>query len=238
MVGATDIGRRRKSNQDSIYFDEVQGLAAIADGIGGRKGGDIASNLAVESVREIFLNSDQIRHEEVPNFMISIVDQVNQNIIEFGKRSPEFEGMGTTLECLMFVGDRLYISHVGDSRTYLFQDDHFFQITIDHNIKNFLERGWLQDLPKEQMIKESALVRAIGLANRCEADIYEMKLVPGQMFLACTDGLTAMLDDKSILKILSQGRDSLAELPRRLITAANEAGGKDNITVLVAKVGE
>lgn len=236
MIGATNVGRRRKTNQDSLYYDEPAGFGLVADGIGGRNGGEIASSMAVNGLRKAFLTSDRIRHEEINPFLISAVDRINQEIVERGRREQEINGMGTTLNCLMFVGDRLHLAHVGDSRTYLYYKKHLFQLTLDHSVANFLERGWIPKSAIQAGAKEGALVRAVGLAERCEMDLYEMPLKPGQLFLTCSDGLSSMVEDRKIAQILGENLDQFEQLPQILIDQANAAGGKDNITVLVSHV--
>jgi len=236
MIGATDVGRRRKNNQDSLYYDELAHFGIVADGIGGRNGGEIASSMAVNGLRKAFLNSERIRHEEINPFLIGSIDKMNAEILERGHREPEVLGMGTTLNCLMFVGDRLHLAHVGDSRTYLYYKKHLFQLTLDHSVGNFLERGWLPRSAVQPGAKEGALVRAMGLAERCEVDIYEMELKPGQLFLTCSDGLTGMVEDRKIAQLIAENLDQFEKLPRVLIDEANAGGGKDNITVLLSHV--
>jgi protein phosphatase len=236
MVGATDVGRRRKSNQDSLYYDEPAGFGIVADGIGGRNGGEIASSMAVNGLRRCFMNTESIRYEEINPFLISSVDKMNLEILERGRREEEIAGMGTTMNCLMFVGEKLHLALVGDSRTYLYYKKHIFQLTLDHSVGNFLERGWLPKSAVQPGAKEGALVRAMGLAERCEVDIYEMKLKPGQLFLTCSDGLSGMLEDRKIAQIITENLDQFDKLPKVLIDAANAAGGKDNITVLLSLV--
>ena len=236
MIGATDVGRRRKSNQDSLYYDELSNFGIVADGIGGRKGGEIASSLAVNGLRKAFMNSDRIRHEEVGPFLTSAVDKMNSEILERGRKEQEILGMGTTLNCLMFVGEKLHIAHVGDSRTYLYYKKHLFQLTLDHSVGNFLERGWLPKSAVQPGAKEGALVRALGLGERIDVDIYEIALKPGQLFLTCSDGLTGMVEDRRIAQIITENLDQFESLPKLLIDAANAAGGRDNITVLLSHV--
>ncbi len=236
MAGSTDIGRVRKMNQDSLFFDEVQGLAIVADGIGGRKGGEIASRMAVEGLRQAFLESDVIRHEEIKPFLSSSLDQINQKIIERGNEEVERSGMGTTLNGLMFVGDRLHIAHVGDSRTYLFHKGHLWQLTIDHSVKVFVERGWIPKNQVQQGMRDSAIVRSLGLTPRCEVDLYEVPLKAGEIFLTCSDGLTGMVDDRKIAGIIRAHEDNIEKLPGLLIAEANRNGGRDNITVVVSRV--
>ncbi len=236
MIGATDVGRRRKSNQDSLYYDELSNFGIVADGIGGRKGGEIASSIAVNGLRKAFMNSDRIRHEEVGPFLTSAVDKMNSEILERGRKEQEILGMGTTLNCLMFVGEKLHIAHVGDSRTYLYYKKHLFQLTLDHSVGNFLERGWLPKSAVQPGAKEGALVRALGLGERIDVDIYEIALKPGQLFLTCSDGLTGMVEDRRIAQIITENLDQFESLPKLLIDAANAAGGRDNITVLLSHV--
>jgi protein phosphatase len=236
MVGATDVGRRRKTNQDSLYYDEPAGFGIVADGIGGRSGGEIASSMVVNGLRKAFLTSDRIRHEEVAPFLVNAIDKQNLEILERGRREAEINGMGTTLNCLMFVGDRLHIAHVGDSRTYLFYKKHLWQLTFDHSVGNFLERGWIPKSALQPGAKEGALVKAIGLADRCEVDLYDLKVKPGELFITCSDGLSGMIDDHTIAQLIADNFDNFDKLPRILIDAANEGGGKDNITVLCSLV--
>ncbi len=236
MVGATDVGRRRKSNQDSLYYDEPAGFGLVADGIGGRNGGEIASSMAVNGLRKAFMNSDRIRHEEINPFLTTSIDKMNLEILERGRREAEVAGMGTTLNCLMFVGDKLHLAHVGDSRTYLFYKKHLFQMTLDHNVGNFLERGWLPKTAVQSGAKDGALVRAMGLSERVDVDIYEIPLKAGQVFLTCSDGLSGMIEDRKAAQLISENLDQFEKLPKLLIDAANAAGGKDNITVLLSHV--
>lgn len=236
MAGATDIGRRRKGNQDSIYFDEAHGLGLVADGIGGRKGGEIASSIAVNSMKRAFQAADAIRHGEVNSFLISAIDQLNEDILARGQAEPEISGMGTTLNCLAFVGDRLHLAHIGDSRTYLFQEGNIFQLTIDHNVGTFAERGWLKPHQVIPGARDEALVKGLGLGPSCEVDIYEIQLRPGQIFITCSDGLSGMVSDQDIATIVRKNQTRIDALPGLLIAAANDAGGRDNITVLLSEV--
>jgi len=236
MAGATDIGRKRKANQDSIYFDEAHGLGVVADGIGGRKGGEVASSIAVASMKKAFQSAESIRHGEVNSFLISAIDQLNDDILARGQSEPEIAGMGTTLNCLAFVGDRLHLAHIGDSRTYLYQDGNIFQLTIDHNVGTFAERGWLRPHQIIPGARDEALVKGLGLGPNCEVDIYEFDIQPGQIFVTCSDGLSGMISDQEIASIVKKSQPKIDDLPGQLIAAANAAGGRDNITVLLCEV--
>ncbi len=236
MSGCSDVGRKRKNNQDSMYFDSVQGLVVVADGIGGKKGGEIASRIAVEGIRSDFLKTDCIRHEEIPVFLTNAVDRVNKDILHYTDQHPDKKGMGTTLNCLMFVSDTLYLAHLGDSRTYLFYKDNLWQLTLDHNVQTFLKRGWLNRDSVGNNPKESALVRSLGIPGGVEPDIYQLKIRPDEIFITCSDGLYGMVPDEAILSIVSKYSANISGLAKILVAEANKNGGQDNVTVVVSKV--
>lgn len=236
MTGATDTGRRRKANQDSIFFDEPGGIAIVADGIGGRSGGEIASSLAVNSLRKAFVGSDRIHFDEIPSFLASSIQSVNREIYEKSQSEPGLKGMGTTLNCIVFSGSRAFIAHIGDSRTYIYQKGNLFQLTLDHNVENFLARGMITPQLLQPGAKPEALVRALGLSMRCDPEIYEIDFKPGQIFLTCSDGLSSMVSDKEICKIILENESFFDDLPRTLINKANQKGGRDNITVLMTRI--
>jgi protein phosphatase len=236
MAGATDVGRRRKANQDSLFYDAGQGIGIVADGIGGRSGGEVASSMAVNGLRKAFLDVDMIRHEEIHPFLTSTIDKINQGIIDKGAQDSSLYGMGTTLNCLMFVGDKLHLAHIGDSRTYLYSQRHLWQLTLDHNVRTFLARGWLSSNSVVPGSGESALVRALGLFERCDVDIYEKTVNKDEIYVTSSDGLFDMIKDSDIAKIISQNIDDFENLPRKLIEEANRKGGRDNITVLLSKM--
>lgn len=236
VFGDTHVGRVRKKNQDSLYCSAEQGLVVVADGIGGRRGGEVASSIAVKGMKHAFLSCESLRHEEVAPFLKKSVDKVNLQIVNKGRSSPNLEGMATTLNCLLFVGEKAYICHMGDSRTYLYYRGNMWQLTFDHNIENYVERGWLPDETLMTSSKPGALVRALGLSEECEVDVYEILLKPGSLLLTCSDGLTGMVSDSDILKIIKANEHRINELPKILIDAANRNGGQDNITVAVSAI--
>ncbi len=236
MIGATDLGKKRRQNQDSLYYDAPQGLGIVADGIGGRKGGEIASSMIVEGLKRAFLDSDQIRHEEINSFLLSTIDKLNRTIISKGREAGDVEGMGTTLNCLLFAGEKVHVAHVGDSRTYLFYKKHFWQLTIDHNIRNFIDRGWLPRNAVTPGVRDQALVRSIGLSENLEIDILDVDLKPQQIFLTCSDGLYSMVSDQRIAQIIYENINQLEKAAGLLIDEANRNGGKDNITVLLTQI--
>ncbi len=236
MAGATDVGRLRKANQDSLFFDGTQGLGIVADGVGGRKGGEVASSMAVSGIHNAFVDCDVIRHEEIHPFLISTIDKINNDIIKRGHRDTDISGMGTTLNCLLFVGDQLHLAHVGDSRTYLYFNKQLWQLTIDHNVKTFIERGWMSSQNVLPGSSDGALVRALGLFESVDVDFYQKTVKEGEIYLTSSDGLFDMVRDRDIVKIISENENNFEELPNILINEANKQGGKDNITVLLSKI--
>lgn len=234
MAGATNVGMRRENNQDNICFDQELGIGLVADGIGGRNGGEVASSIAVNllynSMKEFKGQGDQ-----VVSYMEDAIIAANQAILKYGAENKEVVGMGTTIECLYLQQDTLYLGHVGDSRTYLFYKDQLLQMTLDHNIGTFLERNWIETTPATSTAKKSALVRALGIA-KCDTDIYKFKVPQNSILLTATDGLFDMVSDQGIFELMTSNLDRFADLPKILIDAANDHGGRDNITVLVTKV--
>ena len=236
MSGATDKGLKRKTNQDSVFFDEGLGLGILADGIGGRAGGEVASSLAVALLRKEIADHNPKAESDFPGFLSSRIQKVNLEIMDRGNKEPQVKGMGTTINCLYFVGRKLYLSHVGDSRTYLYQHGNLFQLTLDHNVENFLARGWISPSILQQGTKPEAVVRALGLVPNCQPDIYEIELQKGQIYITCSDGLSGMVSDEEIADIVAKEKDEFDSLPRKLIRAANGEGGRDNVTVLCSKI--
>jgi PPM family protein phosphatase len=235
MYGASDVGRVRKNNQDAFYCNATQGIAVVADGIGGRKGGEVASRMAVDGMRKAFLACDSLRHDEIANFLASTVDQINQDIIYAGEQRG-LSGMGTTMECVMFVGDKIHIAHVGDSRTLLVYKSQLWQLTIDHNLKNFIDRGWIVRSEIGPKMREEALVKSLGLAPRCEIDIYNKQIREGELYVTCSDGLTSMVDHRKIAQLVTENVHQPEVIPELLIAKANQAGGRDNTTVVVTRI--
>lgn len=236
MGGATNIGKVRKNNQDYIYFDEDQGIVIVADGIGGRKAGAIASKMAVEGIQRAFVKSSYIQHEEITPFILSAIEKVNNEIINISTTQEDKAGMGTTLNFLIFGDNKLHIAHVGDSRTYLYYQNNLWQLTVDHNVQTYLERGWMNANNISNTIKKEALVKSLGQPKGEEVDIYEIELKDKEIFLTCSDGLTSMVKDKRILEIISQNIKNFNQIPKLLIDEANKNGGKDNISVVLSMI--
>jgi len=237
MFGETSVGVVRKSNQDSIFYDERAQAGVVADGIGGRKGGDVASGIVIqEFARFIQGRKTRMPAAQVPELYAALLEDINTKIFSFGERYREMSGLGTTATAIQFIGQQVFIPHCGDSRAYLFTRDHLFQLTIDHNVASAIHHGWLDPSVVPQNTKKSVLTRGVGLARTIEIDVYRLPIAAQQIFLLCSDGLSDMVDDRKILKILRKNEHELHLLPSLLIEEACARGGRDNITALICEV--
>lgn len=237
MFGETSVGVVRKSNQDSIFYDERAQAGVVADGIGGRKGGDIASGIVIqEFARFIQGRKTRVTAPQAVELYTTLLENINNKIFAFGERYRDMSGLGTTATAIQFVGQQAFIPHCGDSRAYLYSRGHLFQLTIDHNIANAIRHGWIDPAAVPHNTKKSVLTRGVGLSRDIEIDIYRIGVAPQQLFVLCSDGLSDMVDTKRILKIIHNNRKSSHHLPSLLIEEACARGGRDNVTVLVAEV--
>ncbi len=232
MAGATDRGLKRTMNQDSLFFDEAAGIAIVADGIGGRKGGEIASSMVVNHLRKAFETAQKLSPDDLYSFLQYNIQAINSEIFNRSQLDAH-DGMGTTLECLVFAGQKLLIGHVGDSRTYMISRGDIFQLTTDHNVGSFIDQGLILPQSIHPQTKREALVKAVGIAADCEPDIYEIEVRPEYVFLTCSDGLFNMLTTKEIVGFFTG--IPFDQIPEKLIAAANAKGGKDNITVSISQ---
>jgi PPM family protein phosphatase len=220
----SDIGRVRERNEDSFLARAP--LYAVADGMGGHRGGNVASAMALETLQEVAENGHLSE-------LIEKVKQANVRVLERGEAERDLRGMGTTLTALVADGSTAYLVHIGDSRAYLLREGTFQQLTRDHTlVQRMVDEGRLTREEAERHPQRSILTRALGVDADAEPDPLTLDLHPGDRILLCTDGLTAMIDVDSIRQILEEESDPQAACDR-LIDAANAAGGEDNITVVV-----
>ena len=228
----TDTGLRRKRNEDSLLILESSGLFVVADGMGGYKGGELASQLAVKTMANAY-NTKQFDgepHKNVPTHASELaraMQMANAAILETAKAQPELEGMGTTLCAARFSGNkkRLYVGHVGDSRCYRLRDGVLEQMTADHTMADHGVKG----------PGAAHLSRAVGIWPTVPIDIVMGVPLADDVYLLCSDGLTKMLTDQMIGDVLL-AEEELTTAVERLIAAANARGGKDNVTVILVRV--
>jgi serine/threonine protein phosphatase PrpC len=234
-VGRTDTGQIRQGNEDAYWTGDS--VFAVADGMGGHLAGEVASETALEPVAEldgrIFADG-----EEATRALRRAVDQANAMVARRAHDEPAFRGMGTTLTATMVEGRRLHLAHVGDSRAYLLRRGELDQITDDHTlVQHLINEGQISKEEAQTHPQRSIITRAIGVAHEVEIDSFTIDLEQGDVVLLCSDGLTGVVTDDRIAETLKRFPD-LERATDTLIDLANEAGGPDNITVLLLRYDE
>ena len=231
QAGRTDVGRQRTANEDSLVVSPP--MFAVADGMGGAKAGEVASALAVEAVEDARRLGRARR-----GAARGIVREANRRIYDLAVADESRRGMGTTLTLAKVHGDEVSIAHVGDSRAYRMRDGELAQLTRDHSLVAELERsGQITAEAAEHHPQRSIITRALGPEPDVEVDTYTLAGRDGDLFLICSDGLTSMISDDEVASILRSAA-SLDEAANALVLAANQSGGKDNITVILFRLGE
>lgn len=234
----TDIGRKRTVNQDCVYnTDDKTGrfsnLYIVADGMGGHNAGDMASRICVETVCSSIAESELITPVSI---LEEAVRKSNKRVIEVAATSPEYEGMGTTLVISTILDGVLYVANIGDSRLYVLRDS-LEQITEDHSlVEEMVKSGELAKENVRSHPNKNIITRALGIGPDVEADYFQFEVMENDIILMCSDGLTNMVEDIDIEYTIKSSRDNPQKAMMELLSKANEAGGKDNITVLVVKV--
>lgn len=232
----TDIGKRRSMNEDCVYASDqpvgnLPNLLIVADGMGGHNAGELASRFTVESIVDYIGKAAEDRPIPLLSYAIH---HANENVIEKAKTDKSLEGMGTTVVAATIQGSYLYVANVGDSRLYLI-DKNITQITRDHSlVEEMIRVGELKREEARTHPDRNVITRAIGVKEPVRIDFFDMKLEKGDIILLCSDGLTNMVEDRDILKIVKKS-GSLKEAAGRLVTEANKNGGKDNISVVLAE---
>ena len=235
----TDIGKARDMNQDFIYVsEEKQGmrLCILADGMGGYKGGEIASNLATTSARtyiEERFNNIELNTESIEELIKEAMEYANKIVYEKSQENEELEQMGTTLEICLAYGNKIYIGHIGDSRIYRIRKNIIRRITTDHSyVETLVKDGTITREEAFYHPKKNMLIKALGCTNYIEPDITAKGFLEEDIILMCSDGLTNMLQEEEIYNIIRDNKDDACN---KLIQRANELGGYDNISVIILK---
>ena len=232
----TDIGRLRKSNQDSVFATDqkigsLSNLYIVADGMGGHNAGDFASKFTIETV------THEIEHSEEESPIRCIANAIriaNQKLIETASSSVVLEGMGTTIVVATVVEDHLYVANVGDSRLYRIKNV-IQQITRDHSwVEEMVLRGEMTHEQARVHPDKNIITRAVGAMDRILIDFFDLELNQGDFFLMCSDGLSNMVEDQQMLEVVSRDL-TVEEKAKILIDMANEQGGRDNISVILAE---
>ena len=236
-----DTGRARSNNEDSVAIDEPHGLAVLADGMGGYNAGEVASGMATSFIkgelgRWLHEAAEVATDAEVRRAMDICVDNANRAIFNAANANPQYAGMGTTLVVGVFREGQLRLGHVGDSRAYRFRAGQLEQITRDHSLlQEQIDAGLITPEQAAFSANKNLVTRAVGVEDTVLLETHAHDLLPGDMFLMCSDGLSDMLDDATMAQLL-QSHDALADAGQALVNAANDAGGKDNISLILVRV--
>ncbi|MBO5072766.1 MAG: Stp1/IreP family PP2C-type Ser/Thr phosphatase [Eubacterium sp.] len=234
----TDMGRFRTSNQDCVFCEENEigsfpNLFIVADGMGGHRAGDTASRMCVEMVAEKIRTTDKTTPVSV---FEQAIDAANRAIYEESGKHIELSGMGTTMVAVTIAGGMAVIVNVGDSRLYHMRED-LHQITVDHSlVEEMVQSGEIQKDEMRTHPNKNIITRALGTDTSVRPDCFEIEVREGDVLLLCSDGLTNMLEDDRVEKILQEHQGQIEQAGRELIRQANEAGGKDNISVILIQI--
>lgn len=230
----TDIGKRRKLNQDYVYTSErpvgnMPNVFIVADGMGGHNAGDYASKYTVETIVKEMGRSVEVNPERI---LTKAIESANEQIIRLSRENADLAGMGTTVVVATCMGKYMKVANVGDSRLYVIGDK-ITQITRDHSlVEEMIRMGGIDRETARNHPDKNIITRAIGAADTVEIDFFDVELSAGEMVLMCSDGLTNMLEDEEIRMIMNGQRD-IVEKAEALVKAANNNGGKDNISVVL-----
>ncbi len=239
---ALDTGRARSNNEDSVAVDEAHALAVLADGMGGYNAGEVASQMATSFIvaelgRWLELAADKATDAELWRAIDICVDNANRAIFEAANANPQYAGMGTTLVLAHVRGNELRIGHVGDSRAYRLRDGALAQITRDHSLlQEQIDAGLITPEQAAGSSNKNLVTRAVGVDEHVAIEIHLHDFQPGDTVLLCSDGLSDMLGPAAMARVL-QSHETLAAAGAALIAAANDAGGKDNISLILIRMG-
>jgi serine/threonine protein phosphatase PrpC len=229
-VAITDPGRRRRRNEDAYVLEPP--LFAVADGMGGAQAGEIASRIAASVLRD---SAGQFGEDTVA----ALIQEANRRVYEAAATDEARSGMGTTITAALVEDGTVRIGHVGDSRAYRIRDGRLEQLTEDHSLVAELVRsGRLSPEEADVHPQRSVITRALGTDPDVDVDTFTVETRPGDVFMICSDGLTSMVDDQTILDIVEHNRVSLDQAARELVNAANKGGGEDNITIVAFEIGD
>ncbi len=238
--GISDIGKKRKENQDKIYLGkegEEIGLFILADGMGGAKAGSVASSTAVEYVKNyIHEKIDEIwlERENIEALLRTAIFKANNYVFEKSKSSKDYTGMGTTLIAVITYRNKVFIGHIGDSRVYRIRKNIIRQLTKDHSyVQALVDNG---SITKEEAIEHpqrNVLLRVLGCEKNEEADIITKGFLKDDFILICTDGLTNMMDTRDIYNVVLRSKNNVKVACEKLIKEANELGGYDNVSAIL-----
>lgn len=246
LASNSDVGRKRSHNEDSSAIDASLGLLIIADGMGGYRAGEVASAVAISTImKHIRQRLHQLKPQQInagTGFSMESIlardalQEANFEVFRSAYDHTQFEGMGTTALIVLFYDNHFTVAHAGDSRLYRLRNEQLVKITNDHSLRQELvDRGLYSPEEAEAKTPSHLVTRALGINDVVNVDLFEDTVLPGDLFLLCTDGLTDMVDDADIHLTLKNFNDNLNRAAQELIDLANFRGGNDNISVILAR---
>ncbi len=234
----SDTGLVRPHNEDCLSCDETQGLVVLADGMGGYQAGEVASEIAVQTVMSSLTELAELEHNPHTGLQLEqAIVKANQSIFSAAELQPQYRGMGTTIVAALFRDDTVFIAHVGDSRLYRLRYHEFKPLTKDHSVsQDLIDCGYYTPEQARHSPNRNLVTRALGVSKTVNVDLQEQFVLANDIYLLCSDGLNDMLDDIEIYNILTEYQHNLSFATQYLIDAANDRGGNDNISVILVKV--
>ncbi len=247
LVQLTDPGKVREHNEDAVGSDLDSGLVVVADGMGGYNAGEVASEMAVRTIREMV--KARLAHEKrneidkesgMMRQSIALRDAVaraNKVIYQTSQSRTDCEGMGTTVVAALFYDNKVSVAHVGDSRVYRLRNGALDQVTLDHSLlQELVSRGFYSEEEAQRSMNKNYVTRALGVEAAVDVEVHEYEVEVGDVFLLCSDGLTDMMEDDDIHLTISTFSANLDIVGQQLVKLANDNGGRDNISVLLTRV--
>jgi len=247
IVRLTNIGRQRNHNEDAIASDDTMGFVVLADGMGGYKAGEVASEMAVLSITAELMEAMEnqrpgkvdaaLGKQAEAQLILNAVKSANEVIYSVSQSQPECAGMGTTLVVGLFTNNKLLVGHIGDSRMYRLRNQVLSQITEDHSLlQQQIKAGLITAEQSKYSLNKNLVTRALGVDAEVELELNEYEVEVGDIYLLCSDGLTDLVDDEAIQSALNKLMPDMDNTAQALVHMANENGGKDNISVILVKV--
>ncbi len=244
--GLTHVGRQRQHNEDSFLVESDARLYLVADGMGGHAAGEIASRIAVDSISEFVLHTKEEEgtwphaydehYKRLTNRLMAAVRIANTRVLEAMRKDARLRGMGTTVVACLADEETMSVAHVGDSRVYLIRDNQLSRITNDHSwVFEQVQAGMLTEAEAEKHPLRNVITRALGGALQVSPDASEIEMKNGDVYLLCSDGLTGMVPEDEILRLVTKNEGNLEQACQELIDTANERGGIDNITAVLVR---
>jgi serine/threonine protein phosphatase PrpC len=249
-IGLTDVGRRRKLNEDNFLVDKESNLYAVCDGMGGHNAGEVASKMAIETLESFIQKSHREKEITWPygldvnlsfdgNRLKTAIKLANKKVFKAADNREDYTGMGTTLVAALVSGKTMTVGSVGDSRCYLIRDGKLSQLTQDDS---WVSAAWAEGILSADEIDKhplrNVITKAVGAKDSLDIEVSEHQLQNGDVALVCSDGLHSMINDTQIINAVTPFPPTLQEAAQALINAANEAGGKDNVTVVLIRYTE